>query len=230
MSYILEALKKADRERNLGEVPDLDAAHWGERNHRRTGYWPWLAAALLLANAGLLAYLFSHDTAEVADDSAPVSMTPSDRPPVAAIPSDTEPLQRLARPEREPPREMRPRVKPPAPAPAARPQPQVATPATEVAPAPSPQVVQAPTPLSSGSGGDGTLPEWSELPLEFRGGFALPHIDVHVYADEPARRFVLIDLAKYREGDTLASGAVLEKINPGSIELFFQGRRFRVDR
>ena len=35
MSYILDALKKADQERTLGEVPDLEAAHWGERRQKR---------------------------------------------------------------------------------------------------------------------------------------------------------------------------------------------------
>ena len=96
-------------------------------------------------------------------------------------------------------------------------------------PTAQPQVVESSTPLSAGDSDSG-LPEWSELPLEFRGSFALPHIDVHVFAEEPARRFVLIDLKKYREGDTLASGALLEKISPGSIQLFYKGTRFRVDR
>jgi general secretion pathway protein B len=58
----------------------------------------------------------------------------------------------------------------------------------------------------------------------------LPRIDVYVYADEPQRRFVLMDMKKYREGDTLASGVVLEKIHPGYIQLNYQGTRFRFDR
>ena len=68
------------------------------------------------------------------------------------------------------------------------------------------------------------------MPLEFRSGFQAPHIDVYVYAEEPRRRFVLVDLQKYREGDTLQNGAVLEKINPNSIQLYYQGQRFRIDR
>jgi general secretion pathway protein B len=95
----------------------------------------------------------------------------------------------------------------------------------------SPRVVQAQVPLSGAAvEGAAELPELSELSLEFRSGFQTPRIDVHVYAEEPRRRFVLVDLQKFREGDTLQNGAVLEKISPNSIQLYYQGTRFRVDR
>lgn len=237
MSYILDALKKADRERNLGDVPDLESAHWGERKTPRSGHWPWLVAALLLFNAALLAYLFARNTFEATEPPVSANKLPS---PAASENHATggEALTRLEKPAREPPREMRPKVN--IPVPRARP----AQPAQPVQPAQpgqavvdppepaaveTPQVVKASTPLSAGTG-DSPWPEWSELPLEFRSGFALPHVDVHVYSEEPARRFVLIDLKKYREGDALDNGAVLEKIAPGSIQLFYQGTRFRVDR
>jgi general secretion pathway protein B len=74
------------------------------------------------------------------------------------------------------------------------------------------------------------VPEWSDLSLEFRSGFTLPHLDVHVYSDNPEKRFILVDLQKFREGDTLGSGAVLEEILPGSIQLYYQGTRFRVEK
>jgi general secretion pathway protein B len=74
------------------------------------------------------------------------------------------------------------------------------------------------------------IPEWGEMSLEFRSGFSPPRLDVHVYDDEPSRRFILIDLQRFAEGDTLDSGAKLEKILPGSIQLFYEGTRFRIDR
>jgi len=74
------------------------------------------------------------------------------------------------------------------------------------------------------------FPEWRELSLDFRSGITLPRIDVHVHAEDPARRFIMADLKKYREGDTLANGALLEKIHPGSIQLNYRGTRFRVER
>ncbi|MGB5438973.1 MAG: general secretion pathway protein GspB, partial [Gammaproteobacteria bacterium] len=69
-----------------------------------------------------------------------------------------------------------------------------------------------------------------ELPLELRSGFSPPRLDVHVYDEEPSRRFILVDLQRYVEGDTLGNGAKLEKILPGSIQLYYQGTRFRIDR
>ena len=71
---------------------------------------------------------------------------------------------------------------------------------------------------------------WSDLPLEFRSSFSLPHIDVHVYAEQPARRFILVDLQKYREGDTLNSGAVIEEILPHGLQLYYQGTRFEIEK
>ena len=56
----------------------------------------------------------------------------------------------------------------------------------------------------------------------------MPPIDVHVYSEDPGRRFILMELQKYREGETLGNGAVLEEILPESIQLYYQGRRFRV--
>ncbi len=73
------------------------------------------------------------------------------------------------------------------------------------------------------------MPYWDDLSLEFRSSLVLPHIDVHVYDDDPARRFILVDLQKYREGETLESGAVVEEINETSIQFYYQGTRFLMD-
>jgi general secretion pathway protein B len=104
---------------------------------------------------------------------------------------------------------------------------------TRPAPAPvvpgAPPVVVPPAPQSVQATPSG-VPSWDDLSLEFRSGFTLPRIDVHVYAENPARRFILVDLEKYREGDTLASGAVVEKILPEGVQLYYQGTKFIVER
>ncbi len=57
MSYILDALKKSEKERQRGRVPDLMAAQdvMGEGPKRRT-FWPYLIVGALILNAGLLVY------------------------------------------------------------------------------------------------------------------------------------------------------------------------------
>ena len=233
MSYILDALKKADQDRTLGKVPDLEVAHWGERRSKRSYRWVWVLGALLLINGALLVMLLGYDDAVVSSGdglSGPVDSLPVT--PVPRADSVTAPPPReIARPREPvyvpPPVPARQTVKqapsPVIPAETAVNQPMPA------ALAPSPAFVRppapAPTPATASS-----VPEWSDLSLEFRSGFTLPHLDVHVYSDNPEKRFILVDLQKFREGDTLGSGAVLEEILPGSIQLFYQGTRFRVEK
>ena len=61
MSYILDSLRKADQERSIGDVPDLETPHWSHRRGGRTSYWLWAAIGLLLINGVLLAFLFNRD-------------------------------------------------------------------------------------------------------------------------------------------------------------------------
>ena len=97
MSYILEALKKADRERTLGDVPDLETAHWGERHGRRSFRWAWIVVLLLLVNGALLAYLLGRDDT-AAESAARVAIAPAEEPPVYKAPrADTTALQPSAR-------------------------------------------------------------------------------------------------------------------------------------
>jgi general secretion pathway protein B len=60
MSYILEALKKSDRERRQGEVPDLQSDHGPRPGHRQRGkkffLWIWLAGGVLLSLSALVLY------------------------------------------------------------------------------------------------------------------------------------------------------------------------------
>jgi general secretion pathway protein B len=225
MSYILEALKKADQERALGSVPDLETPHWGARRSARNYRWFWIVAALLLVNGVLLVFLLGRGTG---DDRLSASKTPVP----SAIPDPVVPVTPV--PGAGATVVTRPRtVIQPAPRPApARPRVvmQAAEPlaAPETTPAPVPAAVVPPAvqakPRQPG------VQLWSDLPLEFRSTFPLPHIDVHVYADQPARRFILVDLQKYREGDTLENGAVIEKILPQGLQLYYQGTRFEIEK
>jgi general secretion pathway protein B len=243
MSYILEALKKADRERAAGHVPDLETVHLREPTAQKSYRWLWILAALFIFNGLLVGLLATRNAGKPGEgelagrmapddrgfslpDSARVQTTPETAPPVR------KPLSGIVRTTPQIPARPRDVASKPAsphlePAPvqdqtAAAPVSVVEPPAliadATLAPAPSavPKVTSAP----------GKIPEWDDLSLEFRSGFSMPRMDVHVYDTDPQRRFVLIDLQKFREGDRLPNGAVIEKILPDGIQLSFQGTRF----
>ena len=223
MSYILDALKKADQERSLGEVPDLEAAHWGERRRKRAYRWVWVVAALLLVNGILLYLLLGRNDSLISD--AGVTPESVDTMPVTPLPRVEKTVEPALRDK------MRPRepVYVPPVAPARRPPPRV----VQLPSAPPPAaVVEPPSAYTSAAppqpAATSDVPEWNDLSLEFRSGLSMPPVDVHVYSEEPGRRFILMDLQKYREGETLGNGAVLEEILPDSIQLYYQGSRFRV--
>lgn len=50
-------------------------------------------------------------------------------------------------------------------------------------------------------------------------------LDIHVYGDRPERRFVLIDGRRYRQGDSLEPGLLLETITPDGAIFNHRGRR-----
>ena len=129
MSYILEALKKADAERERGAVPDLHAqpvplaAAYEDQAPRGAKPWLWLAAGAFIALAGVLAWQFS-------GSEAPPGVMPEPPPaPAAAVAAPPAPPATLATP-----------APPPAPAappgPATQPAPPATSARNEAAPAP----------------------------------------------------------------------------------------------
>jgi general secretion pathway protein B len=62
-------------------------------------------------------------------------------------------------------------------------------------------------------------------------GTQLPdlRLDMHVYATNPAERFVFINMRKLREGDSLPDGVRVEAITPTGARLAFRGTHFTLD-
>ena len=261
MSYILEALRKADQERSAGSVPDLEAVHESSGGEGGSYRWIWILGIILAVNGLLLAVLLlrsGHDetTPVVEADTPPPQKTVASEPPV---PPPAVVLSRPA-PRAPPPavtvKKPRPVAAPPsvqvhAPS-AARPvtplarqaevsvppvsrsgSPDVSRPAASqpvtpaVPPQPAPQASRriSPQPAASAETDSG-VPYWSDMSLEFRSGLTMPRLDVHVYDSNPQRRFLLVELKKYREGDTLTNGAVVEEILSDGVRLFYRGARF----
>jgi len=89
----------------------------------------------------------------------------------------------------------------------------------------------APTAGSAASPADEqSLPTLAQM--DFSGKDALPplHLDVHVYAANPAQRFVFINGRKYTEGSTMPQGPTVVRIRPDGVELEYRGQRFLLPR
>lgn len=138
-------------------------------------------------------------------------------------------LEELAAPAYEP------AVAPPAseaPAPAEeKPVVAVAEPAPEVEVTAMPEREPGPRAESARPTVPGTLAQpaplrrFREMPPEYRADFPALTIEVHVYDAAVARRWVMINGRRYRQGESLAEGPALTEIVRDGLVLEFRGER-----
>jgi general secretion pathway protein B len=74
------------------------------------------------------------------------------------------------------------------------------------------------------------LPGLRDLSADERAALPPLKLSMHVFADEPAGRFVLIDGRRYTEGMAIAQGLVLHEIRRDGVVLELHGRRFLLSR
>jgi|KBSMisStandDraft_5_1062788.scaffolds.fasta_scaffold143354_2 general secretion pathway protein B len=74
----------------------------------------------------------------------------------------------------------------------------------------------------------GSLPSKDEILAQ---GNQLPELrlDLHVYDPNPAARFVFINMRKLREGESLPEGVRVDQITSTGAELSYHGKRFTID-
>jgi general secretion pathway protein B len=82
---------------------------------------------------------------------------------------------------------------------------------------------------SGASGGaDADLPLYQQIVSS--AGLPALHLDLHVFADRPQDRFVMINMHRLGEGDSLPSGVQVEAIRPDGVVLSYHGTRFLLPR
>ncbi len=232
MSYILDALKKADaeRERDAAAVPDLnaqaDAAARSARASARNPLWPLLAmTAIALALAWRW---FSAEPSEAAPSPAQVQAS-------AAVPAGPKaaierPAQAAPTPAAAAPIVAAPGMAAVTPAPAPRPSqppravavaPPVAAPVT--APAPAPKLAAA-----ASAATEPRLYAMAELPADLRSQLPALAVGGSVYSPNAASRIVILNGQVFREGDKPIDGLTIEQIRLKSTVLSFRGLRFEL--
>jgi len=249
MSYILAALKKADQEHFLGSVPDLATPQEVQPAEPRSFRWQWVIVALLVVNTALVVLLLKNRGTEVATApdvgqtalAEPVSspdMAPVPPEPRPTLPVNDRPIQPAAQTGAEQASTAPVLEKISAPAVEAPSRasgnvvilPETArTQTTELSLLPD-EVPDTPVDGTVAFQGESQLQSWFELPQAFRNNLDLPRLDVHVYSETPQASFIMVNLKKYREGQTLPNGMLLEEILPDGMVMSYQGERFRVDK
>jgi general secretion pathway protein B len=226
MSFILDALKKSEIDRQRQSMPGLIDAPASLRRGRLP-LWALLLGCLLAINiVVLIVVLMRSGGPSVASTpaSARREVSGADIKPPAAD-AHFSPLSEAPVYAPEIP-------VPPAEASSNESQAALLAPRATAQRA-APHALHRPDPVlieEESAENDEVLPSINEINLT--GAQALPelHLDVHVYATRPADRFVFINMRKYKEGTTLQEGPVLEKIRRDGVVLNYQGVRFILPR
>jgi general secretion pathway protein B len=250
MSFILDALKKSENERQRQVGPSLADVQVSQRRANKP-WWVVAVAALLVLNLGVLLVVLMRDgdaksRAQAApEDSATTAIAPSDARAGTQVPlpasasrmprgnpslvASTDPAVRSLADEAG---ASGPNVAAsadphlsaagnvPAGPPLVRP---IEAPA--VTPATIPPQAQSAQPAQD----EEVLPTPNDLAAS---GTSLPelHLDIHVYSARPADRFVFVNMRKYTEGQALKEGPTLERITAEGAVLNHQGLRYLLPR
>ena len=208
MSFILDALKKSESERQRQQGPGLMDSGVSARR-RRLPAWAIIICVLLGINVVILAVMLLRQQSPAAPSPAPAKVAAKPAPNLTHFsPLDSAPT-------------YAPEI------PVDQPEPGASSTAKST-PAPRPQRTE-PVPDTSAQD-DEVLPDIGQVTLA--GGQTLPdlHLDVHVYATRAADRFVYINMRKYREGAVLPEGLTVEHIRRDGVALNYQGVRFLLPR
>ncbi|PJJ21675.1 general secretion pathway protein B [Janthinobacterium sp. OK676] len=218
MSYILEALKKSQAERQLGELPSIHAPqvqlHDGAASGAARRAPVWLAlGGVTVAVAAALLFWQPWQAGTAAPAAAPAVLAQAVPAPVPAVvpsvvpapvpvavtvpPAATAAPVHHARPVAEPKQES------PSPAP------------TPAVPVPAPAAEEA-------------VPGMRDLPEPIQRQIPPVAIGGYIYSKNPADRLLLVDKVLRHEGEELAPGLVLEKLQPKAAIFSFKGYRYRV--
>ncbi len=199
MSYILDALKRAEAERHgiTGPRPDLPTAFIAapaSRTTPRMAAWVAMPGAILLLGALAIKVL-------------PATRTP-DQPPAAIAQAQATLPQ-------------------PAPASHAAAPPSAVIIPPHAGPAPMPPPDPVPVPTAAKPSTEATVGTLRDLPAQIQREIPPLAIGGFLYSANPSDRSVLINSRLRHEGDEVAPGLTLETLRQDGMVLNYRGYRYR---
>jgi general secretion pathway protein B len=262
MSFILDALKKSESDRQRQNGPALFEVKVAPPR-TRLPLWALAIGALLIVNLGIVMWLLlrhpAHAATEAANAASPLSPAAAPLAPAATgpVPIAAPAVSAAAPPATNattPPAAV---AAPPAAAPASAtavppetPAPTASSAALQRAadnapPAPGTAAPEggnpadyapAEEPAAAGAAGHVKRGTAAGVPL-YQDAAAVPgmqipqlRLDLHVFAARPEDRFVMINMHKVHEGDTLPEGVHVDSITPEGAVLSYNGSHFLLPR
>jgi len=217
MSFILDALKKSESERQQ-QAPAAFATVPSSESSPRAPRWLWVLGGLLAINFVVLLGLFLRSGDEPSRTPAVVEGVVADESPSQAVASFAEQIEaaRLneSRRQSQPSSSLSEQQAGLETTVDAGPADEINTPVA--IPAPARSTASLPTIYELRANGSLTLPEL--------------HLDIHVYSDTPEDRFVFINMSKQREKSQLVEGPTIEEITPDGVVLEHRGTTFLLPR
>jgi|SRR5450631_3377035 general secretion pathway protein B len=232
MSFILDALKKSESDRQRQSGPAFFDVKVTPPKPRFP-FWALALAALLVINIVVGAWVFLHRPAPE-PAATPAAIAPASAAPQSASLQGAAAADHAAL------------LATPAVAPAAPP----STPARSLASLPEPVLSNSEskeTPLNPDdyepavppsrqnpdqpgshvrSGTESGLKGYADAASSPGSHLPALRVDLHVYAAKPEERFVLINMHRLRQGESLPEGVRVESITPEGVVVSYQGAKF----
>jgi general secretion pathway protein B len=236
MSYILNALRKSEQERQAQQpvtVTDRILVNQPPPRHKTSKLIIVLIISNLMAAAAFFWFVNKESAPRLPVDAKKMAVTekvpvkPADRPPVKMnvlpkpVLKKSEPLSRKEifqeQPITKPLADKKPVLAPVKP--------------EEIIPEPAPNATaEMPVePVKSVAENKG-IPYLSELDPEFRRTVPELKINVFVYSEQSSDRFVMIDMVKYTVGDRIKESVTLKEIRSDSLVVAYNNHIFRIKR
>jgi general secretion pathway protein B len=247
MSYILDALKKADSERQHGKTPDIhtqpthnNALDGDESVLKKSGIWIILVVALIILCSALLAMNWQRTSATVAVAPAPV---PAPAPPLAAVapvvaaPVVTAPpvIAPSAEPAPVNTQQTAPAIAQPSMPAQANPEPKTTATTVSTPKEKRHASIQKTQTTKKSREKDNYDPAIEtitttlrDLPLNIQNEIPTITVGGYLYSDNRAECQLIINKMLLHEGDQVMPGMMLERMMPHSAILNYKGYRYRI--
>lgn len=225
MSYILEALKRSDQQRQLSATPTLLTAQSPMIAPTQPAYLYFGIFATALLGAGILiGWLrpWQVDATPAKDLIIAQSPLLTSRQNISATQSMPPEITGMARAEST--------IQQPAPLIVARKQPLPAPAKVARHSVPAKELLPVQTPAQDArddAAQEQKVVSMAELPLALQQDIPPMTVQVHAYSNKPKGRLASINNRMLREGDLLSPGLRLEQITPDGLIFTYKEYRFR---